>query len=344
MDFLALAKLPLTTLILVGFFWMLMQLYKWGVAQFEAERTKNDFVDTFEMHVTFNHGYYLRALEDVIDEYQGFVDAEDTKPPMPAPKFEPLPWRRQAPKIDTDHIPTDRGFTEGYLDMADVAAHLSHFAPDRAGLALSYVELAPLVLQCVERCNAANDAPVDLAEVEAAHLVLMNTLAEILLVSHAFQDKQTRAKIKSILADETIMRNRSETKRAFNTLFKHLFGISYTDAQGDEQGPLGVRSVIGAKPKGGKFRFAAQSFNTINLKPRQAYIGNHLLWPAFILGLVALLLTTSGPLRELFFANAPTVNCETTVALEGDAPSVKCSYPARSLQEAVTTLRTLQTR
>lgn len=319
-----LAELPLTTLIMVVFFYAVFQALKWAYEQYQADQARKTFVDVFDTHALLSEGVTFRAFLDLARDYNELITREPAPSPPKRNPHDPLPLRSSAPA--NPPAPADRDVTEGFQDLKKVAENLQMFEDDRAGLALLYVEMQALVAKGYASLNEANNSPVNAKELENALSAVLNTTAELLLITVALRDKNVRGEIAKILANPEINKNRSKVNEAFNDLFKKEVLRLATK----EEHKTVVNLAVPSRPNEGHFNFATRSFEVINLSQRKAHLGNHLALPATLVGITVAIFAFSKPAQELFFGGddetpEPSAICETSYDKNGALVGTDCS-------------------
>lgn len=330
LDPFALADLPLVTLIIVAFFYVVLEMFKFASAEVAKRRARNALQKRLDYHITVNYGFYVKAFVEV---HRGLSKSAVQEAIKPLPKPIPFEWGGMTVAPSALLKPTDIAVTSGYLDPQKIADQLDQLGRFRAGLTLYFIELMPLIAEQIELWNDFNDDGVSAAQIKNFRWNLLESLAQAMLVGHALEHQSTRTRIWKILYRQRPSLTVLGRNRALNDLFADLFADFYPlppkrPAPKVNQTPS-ISAIADMDGKGRTevpFDFCTESFEVLwtDQPSNPAYAWYAL--PAVLLGLFAVVIGTSDWARAHVFGQspAPTATCETIYGRDGDVLRTKC--------------------
>lgn len=356
MDPLALAQLPLATLVLAAIVWALVQVFRYATERYDDARARTALHNRFLLHAGYTRGNLLAALSVTVQELErisgltGGLPPDPNAPPAPEPDPEPAPapqpisfWERifgsttaptpKATKQIANLIATNADFTvtQGVMNSEEFAKALDQFEPDVAGLVLFLLEEQPMARELLKKANAANDTADTVEDYVGALLGLQFSFLNSAIAAKAISDKSFRAEVSKIVR----LRTENPTlaaQKLFDLARREMTGIDtlYTwTGSDDEPGFQVVPLVIMPETA---MQFQVETFSVVNQKPKTSSWFRHYGLP-IVLTLAIGVTAFYPPLRDFVFPPDPAT-CSTKITADG-AVETTCSFTAPTLPGAI---------
>ena len=313
MDFIDLAKLPLSTLILVAFFYVAYLYGKWAWQTYDNAQKEAAFVHRFRCHVAFNFGVFLEVYRDnerIISEGVGNDPSDAMK--KVEHLLETLAWKAEGKPPDKAD-PQKTVNTDGFMNYSEVESQFHLLDGKEAGLALYFIEQHALVYKALRMMLEQKSAGVSPQEQMKARKRLRKVLADTIVVSHAL----------------LVPRVREELQPGPGSLPPEYHIPDKTPQQVLDD----ILAAYPSEASGQEPDMYVASYRVLDVKPVGVFWAPLLIAPTAFAMVVTIVLNTE-TLRSFFFPTGSSVACEMTT-WPGGGQSTRCNFKAGTLDAAL---------
>ena len=358
MDAIALSNLPLASLALVGFFWLLIQMVAWIAKRLEAGSLRTARQTRLQFHARQHYGVFRSVIGSIREvareltakEAAARAGQEDTQTPDPAPsslqerilgQLLPSLLPAAGPEPERPDATSLFTYTTGHLDRADVVANLSEYRPSRAGMALLFVEKIAMVHKTFDDINALHIGQKPREDIVGALINQQFDLLHCLITSRALFEDAFHDKLRAIVTGETDgSENLENTDLArAKALFKlcqdtmpEVFPLIYwhsTEGGGFDLFEITEDNIAHILPL-----LKVGTFDVMRIDPMPNPERQWLWAPVAYVSAFALLMVFSPGIRDWLYPQAvPSFTCETMRLSGSDTVQTTCTHTAATLEE-----------